>query len=181
MVCNIYIYIYQLAKFLLPILQPPAFNEFTTRDSFTFSDDIRKQYVNLFRTSFDVDSLSTNIPLNETIDICVNKLYQHNNMKVNVIGKQEFRSLLKLTTKESLFMFNKHYYRQIGGVAIGSPLGPTLANIFLCQHEEQWLESCPTQFKPTYFKRYVDDIFCLFQYEQQVNKFEKYLNSRHAF
>ena len=48
----------------------------------------------LFMTSFDVDSLFTNIPLNETIDICVNKLYTHNNLKANGIGKQEFRSLL---------------------------------------------------------------------------------------
>ena len=28
-------------------------------------------------------------------------------MKVNGIGKQEFRTLLELATKESLFMFNK--------------------------------------------------------------------------
>ena len=121
----------------MPILQPLTVNEFTTRDSFTFSDDIRKQDANLFMTLFDVDSLFTNIPLNETIDICVKKLYLHNNMKVNGIGKQEFGSLLKLTTKESLFMFNKHYYRQIDGVAMGSPVGPTLANTKLCQHEDQ--------------------------------------------
>ena len=56
---------------------------------------------------------------------------------------QEFRSLLELATKESLFMFNKDYYIQIDVVAMGSPLGPILANIFLCQHEEQSLESCP--------------------------------------
>ena len=62
-------------------------------------------------------------------------------MMVNGIGKQEFCSLLKLATRESLFMFNKHYYRQNDWVAMRSPLGPTLANILLCQHEEQWLES----------------------------------------
>ena len=44
-------------------------------------------------------------------------------------------------------MFNKHYYRQTDGVAMGSALGPTLDNIFLCQHEEQWLESSLTQLK----------------------------------
>ena len=143
------------------MLQPLRVNEFTTRDSFRFSDDIRKQNANLFVTPFNLDSLFTNIALNETIDICVNKLYQHNNMKVNYLCKQEFRSLFKLATKETLFMFNNHCYRQIDGVVMGSPLGLTLANIFLCQHEEQWLESCPTQFKHIYFKRYVDDLFCL--------------------
>ena len=62
---------------------------------------------------------------------------------------------------------------------MGSPLGPTLANIFLCHYEEIWLASCPKQFKPKYYKRYVDDIFCLFQTEQKANQFQKYLNSRH--
>ena len=171
---------YQIAKFLIPILEPFTKNEFVTKDSFTFSDDVRKQDVNLFMTSFDVDSLFTNIPLNETIEICVGKLFPRDNMKVSGLGKKEFRSLLELATKESLFLFNKEYYSQIDGVSMGSPLGPTLANIFLCHYEEQWLNSCPTQFKPTYFKRYVDDIFCLFQNESQVKKFEKYLNSRHV-
>ena len=54
---------YQLAKFLIPMLQPVTVNAFTNRDSFSFSDDIRKQDPNLFMTSFDVDSIFTNIPL----------------------------------------------------------------------------------------------------------------------
>ena len=76
-------------------------------------------------------------------------------------------------------MFNGKYYSQLDGVAMGSPLGPTLANIFLCHHEEKWLDSCPKQFKCNYYTRYVDDIFCLFEHENQVNKFHRYLSSRH--
>ena len=45
------------------------------------------------------------------------------------------------------------------GVAMGSPLGPTLANAFLCHHEKKWLNDCPNNFKPGFYKRYVDDIF----------------------
>ena len=52
-------------------------------------------------------------------------------MVINGLGKKEFRSLVELATKESLFGFNKEYYSQIDGVAMGSPLGPMLANIFL--------------------------------------------------
>ena len=62
---------------------------------------------------------------------------------------------------------------------MGSPLGPHLANIFLCHYEEIWLSACPRQFKPVYYKRYVDDIFCLFDNERQANQFQKFLNSRH--
>ena len=78
-------------------------------------------------------------------------------------------------------MFNNVYYRQLDGVAMGSPLGPTLANIFLCHHEINWLDNCPVQFKPTYYKRYVDDVILLFKSKDHVNKFLKYLNSRHKY
>ena len=42
-----------------------------------------------------------------------------------------------------LFIFNEKLYKQINGVAMGSPLGPTLANIFLGYHERRWLDNCP--------------------------------------
>ena len=48
---------------------------------------------------------------------------------------------------------------EIDGVAKGSPLGPT--NICLCHYEEIWLKDCPPQFKPNFYKRYVDDIFTM--------------------
>ena len=170
---------YQLAKFLIPMLEPITKNNFMTADSFSFSNEVRQQNVSNFMVSYDVDSLFTNIPLNETIDICIDKLYTRRNTLVKGLSKKEFRSLLELATKESLFIFDKDYYSQIDGVAMGSPLGPTLANIFLCHYEEIWLSSCPKQFKPVYYKRYVDDIFCLFKNEKSANQFQKFLNSRH--
>ena len=45
---------------------------------------------------------------------------------------------------------------------MGSPLGPTLTNAFLDYHEENWLERCPFEYRPFYYRRYVDDIFALF-------------------
>ena len=48
-------------------------------------------------------------------------------------------------------------------VTMGSLLGPTLANTFLCYDETTWLKNCPKSFKPVYYKRYVDNIFVLFE------------------
>ena len=59
-------------------------------------------------------------------------------------------------------VFDGIIHQQVDGVAIGSPLGPSLANVFLAYYEQIWFNDCPDEFKPVYFKRYVDDIYVLF-------------------
>ena len=53
----------------------------------------------------DVDSLFTNIPLEETIDICTNTLFE-NTEKLEGLSKIKFKEILSLATKESYFLFN---------------------------------------------------------------------------
>ena len=62
---------------------------------------------------------------------------------------------------------------------MGSPLGPSLANAFLCHHETKWLNDCPKKFKPMCYKTYVDDIFVLFKRPEHVKPFVDYMNSKH--
>ena len=62
---------------------------------------------------------------------------------------------------------------------MGSPLGYTLANAFLVYHEKKWLEHCPLEYRPLHYRRYVDDIFVLFNSVEQLKRFHSYLNSRH--
>ena len=62
---------------------------------------------------------------------------------------------------------------------MGSPLGPTLANAFLCMHETGWLSDCPAEYKPVYYRRYVDDIFVLFKSPDHLQPFVDYMNSKH--
>ena len=169
---------YNLAKFLVPILAPLTTNQFVCKDSFSFAAEVRNQNPDLFMASFDVDSLFTNIPLDETIEICVKKLFGRK-QKFKGFSRSEFRTLLQYAVKDNLIYFNGKYYIQIDGAAMGSPLGPTLANIFLCHWEEIWLDKCPLQFRPLFYRRYVDDTFLLFSSRDHVKKFLKYLNSRH--
>ena len=77
------------------------------------------------------------------------------------ISKSEFENLLSLATQESYFMFNDVLYNQKDNVAMGSPLGPTMVNVFLSFYEMKWLEQCRNEFKPVFYRRYVDDIFVL--------------------
>ena len=125
--------------------------------------------------SLDVDSLFTNIPLDESIDISVENLYNENKNPPNTL-KHDFRKLLNISTKESFFMSNNKYYKQLDGVAMRSPLGPALANIFMCSFESKWLWDCPNDFKPVFYRRYVDDIFALFSYPDHADRFNDYLS-----
>ena len=97
--------------------------------------------------SLEVDSLFINIPLDETIDIYVDNLYNDNKNPPD-IPKHSFCNLLNTATKESFFMFNNKYYKQVDGATIRSPLGPASANIFMCSFESKWLRDCPNDFKP---------------------------------
>ena len=87
--------------------------------------------------------------------------------------------MLSLTVKKSFILFDNKYYSQIDGIAMGFPLRLALANIFLCYHEGNWVKDCPKDFRPIYYKRYVDDIFVLFNEPEHVQFFLKYINKKH--
>ena len=63
---------------------------------------------------------------------------------------------------------------------MGSPLDPSLANAFLAYYEQIWLNDCPHEFKPVYYKRYVDDIFVVFRSPHHLEKINEYLNTKHV-
>ena len=67
---------YKWAKFFVALLKPFTSNNYTVKDSFDFAKDITRQSSKLFMASLDVDSLFTNVPLDETIEICVNELFK---------------------------------------------------------------------------------------------------------
>ena len=81
-----------------------------------------------------MDSLCTNIRLEETIKICIDELLK-SEMTVFELNKREMFEKFSLTLKESIILFDNKYYEQIDGAAMGSLLGPTLANIFPCYHQ----------------------------------------------
>ena len=109
---------YKLANFLLKFLTPSAANKYIVIDSFHFAE--------------------------EAWDVCVDNLYNDNENLPN-IPKLDFRNL---ATKESFFTFNNKYYKQVGGVAIGTPLGPTWAKISMYNFESKWIRDCPNDLKP---------------------------------
>ena len=60
-----------------------------------------------------------------------------------------------------------------------SALGPTLANICLCYHKSNQLKDFPKDFKPIYYKIYVDDIFVLLNKPEHAQFFLEYMDKKH--
>ena len=69
--------------------------------------------------SSDVVSLFTNVPLEETIDIAIKRMYNKNEISTNIL-KQEMNELLYFCAKNAHFTMNSKAYVQIGGVAMES-------------------------------------------------------------
>ena len=139
--------------------------------------------------SLDRESLFTNIPLDETIENCINDLFSNNDTVYNFI-KRDLNELLQFASYESFFTFDNKYYCQVHGGPMGSSLGPTLAIAFLCHFEKQWLSDCPQDFCPNIYRRYFFDIFApltlmsnrkslwnIYIYEHKTPKYQIYFRT----
>ena len=136
-------------------------------------------FADYFMASLDVESLFTNISLNEVIDICIDDFFCDSN-RIHNLDRNDMRELLTLAAYESFFIFDQVTYRQIDGVAVGSPLVPILVNAFLCHFEKQWLSECPPDILPKVFKRYVDNIFVMFLCQSHLKDFANYMNIKNT-
>ena len=119
---------YKWAKFFVPLLKPFTSNNYAVKDFFDFAKDITQQSSKLFMAFLDVNSLFTNVPLDETIEICVNEVFK-SSQTVSGLYKQVLE-MLSLTTKENVILFHQNYFSQIDRVAMGSPLVTTWLTLF---------------------------------------------------
>ena len=105
-----------LCDFLLSPLVP---NEYSCKDTFSFVCQIKNANLSKkFFVSYDVTSLFTNIPLQETIDIAINLIFNHN-PNLNII-KKELQKIFLFPTSQTHYIFYCKFYNEIDGVATDS-------------------------------------------------------------
>ena len=125
----------------------------------------------------DVTSLYTNILQEEGIITVCNayrKFYKDN----PPIPTHYLREMLTLILKENSFQFNGKNYLQIHGTAMGTKMAVAFANIFMANIETQILSK--NVIKPTVWKRYIDDIFSLWDISKpDIEQFIEQANSHH--
>ena len=125
--------------------------------------------------SFDVVSLFTNVPLKQTIEIILKKVYDERLIKTK-IPRKRMEKLLYLCTQGTPFTFNEKMYVQVDGVMMGSPLGALFANIFMCELENTLVPRMGDRL--LHWMRYVDDTFA-FVKPNQEQEIQQVLNSFH--
>ena len=73
--------------------------------------------------SYDIKTLFTNIPVVEVIEICL-KVLCHSDLKHPQMPEFVCKEMLRMAVLGVVFSFDGKMYKQIDGVAMGSPLGP---------------------------------------------------------
>ena len=139
----------------------------------TLEDKINGIEGDKYLVSYDVESLFTNVPLTEAIEITCNLLLQNFGDSLGY-SRKTLMKLLLLCSRDCIFQFNDKLYIQHDGVAMGSPLGPLLANVFMSVMDNKIRSSCNA---PKLYKRYVDDTLCVVNDEAQATVLCDHLNS----
>ena len=170
---------YNLAKYLDKIIKIHIKDDYMLNSTNQFIEELYN-HKNIIENashlvSFDVESLFTNVPINEVIEIAANYVYNEHNENRPKYDKKVFKDLLKFATS-GVFMFQDNLYKMRDGIMMGSPLGPSLANMFLAHLEDNWQK---LNFSPIFYRRYVDDSFAVFKDEKDIELFHKYINKVH--
>ena len=151
---------YKLAKRLNQLLKPYIPGKYLLNSVDEFLDILRGKKPDGSLASIDVESLFTNVPIEETIEIILNEVYEKrsNGLPPLNLSKNLLERLLTSCTKDAPFRGpDGKLYVQREGVAMGSPLGPLFANFYMA-HVENLVLSNP-EVTPSTYLRYVDDCF----------------------
>lgn len=147
---------YELSKYLANILKPLTdHSRHRVINTEEFVNRIKNETMeeNHELVSFDVKSLFTSIPLQLAIDYTNDALTNYGG--VLPIPNEEIIDLLTLCLKSTYFQYNGHFYQQLHGTAMGSPVSVVVSEIVMQRIEEQALSTYPNP--PPFWFRYVDD------------------------
>ncbi|KAL8565389.1 hypothetical protein ACOMHN_029084 [Nucella lapillus] len=130
--------------------------------------------------TIDVVGLYSNIPHHEVTTSVTETLATKTHLVPNAPPKKLLLKIINHILHNNIFQFDGNIFKQIFGTAMGTPMAPTIANIFMGWHEEKMLETCPWTIDPAIWKRYIDDIITIWLYgEDELNKFMTWMNNQH--
>lgn len=117
----------------------------------------------------DVKALYPSIPTALGLD-CIQRLLEMSN-KFTASKIRMIIQLMRWVLTNNFIQFNDDIYLQIEGTAMGTPMAPTYAVLFMFAIERQHIK------RALYYKRYIDDIFGIFNSASDFNDFVQAINS----
>ncbi|XP_056384003.1 uncharacterized protein LOC130277374 isoform X1 [Hyla sarda] len=108
--------------------------------------------------SIDIENLYTSIPQDKGVE-CIREILSHSGKSEKVT--QFICESLTFILKNNAFLFDEVWYRQIGGVAMGTPVACTFANLYVASFEEKYVFTTSNPFLKFVrcYHRFVDDVF----------------------
>ena len=169
---------YEVAKELARILKPLVGSSLHhIKNTGDFIEQIKHVTLQADETitSYDVSALFTSVPIEAAINIIQRRLeldqelHSRTNMKV-----EHIISLLEFCLKTTYFQFQGSFYEQINGAAMGSPISPIVANLFMEDFKIKAIQTAKNP--PKMWKRYVDDT-CVILSSASKDEFFHHINS----
>ena len=169
-------------QLLRPLL--PKCDFYSVKDSKVFRDRIVELTMEEgdVCASFDVKSLFTSIPVDETINVICNYLYHNGDplpkLYETELSEENCRELLSTLVKNVRFVFNKQVFEQTDGLAMGSPLSVAFSQIFMASLERKLFQGFESE-SLKYYCRYVDDTFIVGE-KKVIEQFFDRCNGLHS-
>ena len=169
---------YGVAKELSKIIKPlMGCSIHHVQNSSQFAEEMKRTRIEQGEciTSYDVTALFTSIPIPSTLGIIRSKLEQDADLSNRTsMSADNIIELLSFCLNNTYFVFQEEFFEQTRGAAMGSPISPKMANIFMEAFENKAIETA--LHPPRLWKRYVDDTFVL-QDQAHKEEFLQHLNS----
>ena len=164
----------ELAKILKPLVGKSPRHITSTQDFVEQVKQIKLEPGECL-SSYDVSALFTSVPIDPALNIIKDLLEKDNTLKERTFMEvRDIILLLEFCLKNTYFSFQGQFYEQVEDAAMGSPVSPIVANLYMEYLEQKALSTAPHP--PRFWCRYVDDTFVI---HKEANKqgFLQHINS----
>ncbi|XP_071476530.1 uncharacterized protein [Diadema antillarum] len=172
---------YDIARFVADIISPLVgqsdYHRQNSKDLVNKLSDLVLDQDEVM-VSYDVTALFTCTPVKESLSIIKERLRNDTSLVDRAeLSVEQIMNLLEYCLTTTYFQYDGEFYQQLENAAMGSPVSPITANLFMEDFESKALKSYPVP--PKFWGRYVDDTIVVIK-KDQIDQFTDHINSQHS-